>query len=120
MTNRYPGETNGKSNSYSCYDEECKNDRYFDLSNKQNIIPYGIAIILMEGGHFDRIFKIYSSKSPIIPTGSDEITFLLPLLKISETLWKSLDIEEIERHNSEVIKSNQNDANNELNFWFDF
>ena len=101
------------------YDEECKNDRYFDLSNKQNIIPYGIAIILMEGGHFDRIFKIYSSKSPIIPTGSDEITFLLPLLKISETLWKSLDIEEIERHNSEVIKSNQNDANNELNFWFD-
>ena len=89
------------------YDEICKNDRYFDFNNKQNIIPYGIAIILMEGGHFDRIFKIYSSKSPIIPAGLDAITFLLPFLKISETLWKSLDIKEIKKHNSEVIKSNQ-------------
>ena len=73
----------------------------------------------MEGGHFDRIFKIYSSKSPIIPAGLDAITFLLPFLKISETLWKSLDIKEIKKHNSEVIKSTQNDANNKLNFWFD-
>ena len=103
----------------SSYEEKYKNDKYFDFNNKDNMIPYGIAIVLIEENHFDRIFKLHNSNSPIIPAGSDHIKFLLPLLRISELLWASLDVDEIEKHNTRVISSNKNDTHKELNFWFD-
>ena len=101
------------------YEDDYKNDKYFDFNNKDNLIPYGIAIVLIEENHFDRIFKLHNSNSPIIPAGSDDIKYLLPFLRISELLWASLDIDEIEKHNTKVISSNKNDTHNELNFWFD-
>ena len=72
----------------------------------------------MEGDHFDRIFKLHESKCSIISAGSDKIKYLLPYLKISETLWVSLDKDQMESHNSKVISFDKNDANNELIYLF--
>ena len=101
------------------YEEKVSNDKYFDLNVKNRLIPYGIIIVLMEGSHFDGVFKLHDSTSPIIPAGTDKIQFLLPLLKISKTLWSSLSIDTIKRHNTDLIKSGEMDVNKELNFWFD-
>ena len=99
--------------------EEFNNNKYFDLNDKDRFVPYGIIIILMEEERFDRVFKLYNQTSPIVPCGSKHIEYLLPYLKISPTLWNSLDISVIEKHNSNIISRNKNDSNNELNFWFD-
>ena len=101
------------------YDEEHLNDKFFDLNIKNRLVPYGIIIVLMEGSHFDRVFKLHNRRSPIIPSGSNQIEFLLPLLKISTTLWSSLNRESILEHNSTLIRSQTMDINHELNFWFD-
>ena len=68
------------------YKEEHSNDKFFDLSIKNRLVPYGIIIVLMVESHFDRVYKLHNKTSPIIPSGSSEIEFLLPLLKISKTL----------------------------------
>ena len=99
--------------------EESSNDKYFDLRIKNRLIPYGIIIVLMEGSHFDCVFKLHDSISPIISARNDKIQFLLPFLKISKTLWSSLSTDIIKKHNTDLMKSGKMDINEELNFWFD-
>ena len=101
------------------YEEEHSNDKFFDLSIKNRLVPYGIIIVLMVESHFDRVYKLHNRTSPIIPSGSSEIEFLLPLLKISKTLWSSLNLNSIYQHNSNLISNQTMDINHELNFWFD-
>ena len=105
--------------SYLIKGLKVSNDKYFDLSVKNCLIPYGIIIVLMEGSHFDHVFKLHDSISPIIPAGNDKIHFFLPFLKISQTLWSSLSTDIIKRHNTDLMKSGKMDINEELNFWFD-
>ena len=83
--------------------EEFKNDKYFYLNDEDWFVPYGIIIISMEEEHFDRVFKLHTQTSPIVPCGSKHIEYLLPYLKISPTLWNSLDISVIEKHNSNIM-----------------
>ena len=79
-----------KGSSVSPVDEEYKHNKYFDLNDKNQFVPYGIIIVFMEDVYFDRIFNNHNQTYPIIPCGSKEINYLLPYLKISPTcgtLW---------------------------------
>ena len=66
--------------NFSCSDY---NDRFFNIEQNDRMIPYGIVIMFMEDEHFDRVFKPFDQTSPIIPSGSDKISYLLPALQIS-------------------------------------
>ena len=54
----YEGTNNGKER-----DRENQNDKYFDLSDPDRLIPYGIIIVLMENAHFDKLFKLHGESS---------------------------------------------------------
>ena len=77
----YEGTNDGKEKVH-----ENKNDKYFDLTDEDRLIPYGIIIVLMENVHFDTIFKLHGESSLIIPAGSQKVEFLLPYLQITPTL----------------------------------
>ena len=85
----------------------------------EDCLHWFYMIVLMEGSHFDHVFKLYDSTIPIIPAGNNKIQFLLPFLKISKTLWYSLSTNIIKKHNIDLMKCYKIDINEELNFWFD-
>ena len=110
----YEGTSDGKER-----ERENKNDKYFDLSDPDRLIPYGIIIVLMENEHFDKVFKLHGESSLIIPAGSQKISFLLPYLDISPTLWSSLSTDEILDHNGKILDNGRMDTFKDLNVWFD-
>ena len=110
----YEGTNDGKERN-----RENQNDKYFDLSDPDRLIPYGIIIVLMENAHFDKLFKLHGESSLIIPAGSEKISFLLPYLQISSTLWSSLSTDIISDHNGRILDDGRMDTFKDLNVWFD-
>ena len=79
-------------------------------------------IILMNGAHYDQVFKPYDQDSPVIPVGSPKVDHLLHFLRISEDCWSYLkkNFHLILPHNIKIIKSGEMDLNKELNYLADF
>ena len=48
------------------------NDKYFDMNNKDRLIPYGIMIVVMIDSHYENVLKPYDQQSPLIPAGSEK------------------------------------------------
>ena len=110
----YDGTDDGKERVH-----EKKNDKYFDLTDENRMIPYGIIIVFIENSHFDSIFKLHGESSLIIPAGSQKVEFLLPYLQITKKLWLSLNTDVIKRHNEKILDENKIDTFKDLNVWFD-
>jgi len=110
----YEGTNDGKEKVHGN-----KNDKYFDLTDEDRLIPYGIIIVLMENAHFDTIFKLHGESSLIIPAGSQKVEFLLPYLQITPILWSSLNTDVIKDHNKKILDREKVDTFKDLNVWFD-
>ena len=56
----------------------------------------------------------------MIPVGSSSVTHILPYMKISKKVWKSISVDNVKQHNKEVLDKNELDRNKELNYWYDY
>ena len=76
-------------------------------------------IVLKEDLHYERLIIAYDQKSPLISVGSPSVTHILPYLKISQKVWISISVNNVKQHNKEVLKRNELDHNEEMNYWYD-